>query len=107
GRVVALEPAHVPSLVALGDLHASLGAWPEAVAAYGRAVAVGDDPAVLRTVHLKLGDIWEHRLGEVRRAISCYQNVLVLDLLGMTEGAKPAPEAIQASVAALSRLAGI
>src|SRR5262249_57703910 len=46
-RVVAGEPNHVASLVALGDLHALVSAWPEAVAAYGRAVAGGADPPAL------------------------------------------------------------
>jgi tetratricopeptide (TPR) repeat protein len=95
-RVVASEPNHLASLVALGDLHAQTSAWPEAVAAYGRAAAIGDDPAVLRQVHLKLGDIWAERLGDPRRAISCFQNVLA-------PGEDSTPEA----TVALERLAQI
>jgi tetratricopeptide (TPR) repeat protein len=75
-RVVQIEPNHLTSLVALGDLHAQISAWPEAVAAYGRAAAIGEDTTVLQKVHLKLGDIWAERLGDPRRAISCFQNVL-------------------------------
>jgi len=109
-RVVAGEPNHVASLVALGDLHALVSAWPEAVAAYGRAVAVGDDPQVLRGVHLKLGDIWEQRLGDLRRAVACFQNVLALELIGSNPAPPPAErpqEAILATVTALERLAAI
>jgi tetratricopeptide (TPR) repeat protein len=78
GRAVQLDPNHLPTLLTLGELHLGLEQWQEAVEAYSRIVAVSDDPDVLRSAHFRLGDLWSEKLGDARRAISFYQNVLAI-----------------------------
>jgi len=77
-RSVQLDPNHLATLLTLGELHLSLEQWQEAVEAYSRIVAVSDDPDVLRSAHFRLGDLWSEKLGDTRRAISSYQNVLAI-----------------------------
>jgi tetratricopeptide (TPR) repeat protein len=77
-RAVQLDPNHLPTLLTLGELHLGLEQWQEAVEAYSRIVAVSDDPDVLRSAHFRLGDLWSERIGDARRAISSYQNVLAI-----------------------------
>jgi tetratricopeptide (TPR) repeat protein len=77
-RSLQLDPNHLPTLLTLAELHVGLEQWKEAVDAYSRIVAVSSDTDVLRSAHFRLGDIWSERLGDHRRAISSYQNVLAL-----------------------------
>jgi cellulose synthase operon protein C len=77
-RSQRLDGNHLPTLLTLGELHLSLEQWQEAAEAYARIVAVSDDPDVLRSAHFRLGDLWGDKLGDARRAISSYQNVLAI-----------------------------
>jgi tetratricopeptide (TPR) repeat protein len=77
-RSVAIDPNHLPTLLTLAELHLGLEQWQEAVDAYAKIVAVSEDPDVLRSAHYRLGELWSERLGDVRRAISSYQNVLAI-----------------------------
>jgi len=77
-RSLQLDPNHLPTLLTLGELHVALEQWKESVDIYSRVVAVSSDTDVLRTAHFRLGEIWSEKLGDHRRAISSYQNVLAL-----------------------------
>ena len=77
-RSLLLDPNHLPTLLTLGELHVVLEQWKEGVDVYSRVVAVSSDTDVLRTAHFRLGEIWSEKLGDHRRAISSYQNVLAL-----------------------------
>jgi tetratricopeptide (TPR) repeat protein len=106
-RVVALQPSHVSSLVALGDLHVQLESASEAAAAYGRAAVVADDPPVLRSIYLKLGDLWDRRLSDPRRAIACFQNVLATSSSNIVVTEALPADAVAAQATALERMAQI
>jgi tetratricopeptide (TPR) repeat protein len=77
-RSLQIDPNHLPTLLTLGELHVALEQWQEAVDVYSRIVAVSSDTDVLRSAHFRLGEIWSEKLGDHRRAISSYQNVLAL-----------------------------
>jgi tetratricopeptide (TPR) repeat protein len=75
-KCIQLDPNHLPTLHTLGELLWGMEQWQEAVDTYSRIVAVSDDPELLRSAHLRLGELLGDRLGDSRRAISSYQNVL-------------------------------
>jgi tetratricopeptide (TPR) repeat protein len=77
-RSLQLDPNHLPTLMTLGELHMGLEQWKEAVDISSRIIAVSSDPELLRLAHFRLGDVWSEKLGDQRRAISSYQNVLAL-----------------------------
>jgi cellulose synthase operon protein C len=77
-RALQLLPDHQPTLLSLGTLYTSLGQWQEAARTYSRIAATSVDPDLLRTVHLRLGDLMADRLGDPGKAISSFQNVLAI-----------------------------
>ncbi|MCA9670227.1 MAG: tetratricopeptide repeat protein [Myxococcales bacterium] len=79
-EAVRIDPHHLPTLLTLGELYVALEQWTEAAETYGRVVALSDDPDLLRRAHFELGEIYSTRLGDKRKAISSFQNVLAISV---------------------------
>ncbi len=77
-RSTQLDPNHLPTLQTLGELHLALEQWRESIDIYSRIVMVSDDAQVLRSAHFQLGELWSTKVGDVRQAISSYQNVMAI-----------------------------
>ncbi len=73
-----LDQHHISTLLTLSELQVSLGQNDQAVASFDRVVALSDDPDILLRAHTQLGELFADELGDVRRAISSYQNVLAI-----------------------------
>lgn len=89
---VALDPHHVPALVALAELFAELGRTAEAVTTFRRVVAVAPDARSVAAAWSRVGQIAAGVLGDPILSVSAYRSALaavpedVAALSGMTQG---------------------
>jgi cellulose synthase operon protein C len=74
-KVLVVAPAYLPALTALGRLYAQSGRWTDLASLY-RTEAAGATPERAAQLLLKVGDLEEHRLGDVKGALATYGEVL-------------------------------
>jgi tetratricopeptide (TPR) repeat protein len=77
-RILALDPAHRPSLRALGRLWASAGRWTDLVAMHRCEAEVATSPDAAAALHRRAGEILEDRVGDLEGAAACYRDALTL-----------------------------
>ncbi|MCS6797689.1 MAG: tetratricopeptide repeat protein [Myxococcota bacterium] len=75
-RVLDVDPTHTGALFAMADVHRRNGSYPELVDTLHRIVEVGAaslDDAVLESVYMELGHIYETVLGRPADAIDVFE----------------------------------
>ncbi|HEY4395690.1 MAG TPA: hypothetical protein VGP64_16580, partial [Polyangia bacterium] len=77
--VLRKQPEHARGLERLSELLWTREAWGEAGEIYLRRAVVERDPATLRSIFLRLGDIYLHRVPDPKRATTAYERVLSVD----------------------------
>ncbi|HLK92812.1 MAG TPA: hypothetical protein VKZ18_23165 [Polyangia bacterium] len=77
--VLARQPEHARALERLSDLLWGREAWGEAGEIYLRRAVVERDPATLRAIFLRLGEIYSLRVPDPKRAAAAYERVLSVD----------------------------
>ena len=77
--VLLRQPEHVRALERLSELLWSREAWGEAGEIYLRRAVVERDPARLRGIFLRLGEIYSSRVPDPKRAAAAYERVLGVD----------------------------
>ena len=73
---VALDPHHVPALLALGELFAELGRTAEAVTTFRRVVTVAPDSRTVAAAWSRVGQIAASVLGDHALSVAAYRSVL-------------------------------
>ena len=83
-RALSHDPRHRPTLAALAELSRAAGQYAEVAELDTRLVALtkGDNHA-LRLLHAELGQIFDDRMPDSRRALEHYQKALALDPLDL------------------------
>lgn len=74
-KLLAVSPAYLPALTALGRLYAAAGRWPDLALLY-RTEAAMATPERAAQLLLKVGELQERRLDDVEGALSTYGEVL-------------------------------
>ena len=74
-KLLAVSPAYLPALTALGRLYAQGGRWKDLASLYRTEAAVAA-PERASQLLLKVGDLQERRLGDVEGALATYGQVL-------------------------------
>ncbi len=77
--VLRRQPEHARALERLSELLWSREAWSEAGEIYLRRAVVERDPATLRGIFLRLGEIYSSRVPDPKRAAAAYERVLGVD----------------------------
>ena len=77
--VLRRQPEHARALERLSELLWSREAWGEAGEIYLRRAVVERDPATLRGIFLRLGEIYSSRVPDPKRAAAAYERVLGVD----------------------------
>jgi Tfp pilus assembly protein PilF len=77
--VLAKQPEHARALERLSELLWSREAWGEAGEIYLKRAVVERDPATLRAIFLRLGEIYSLRVPDPKRAAAAYERVLSVD----------------------------
>ncbi len=81
-RVLDLDPTNAEALLGLADIYRNAGQHHELVDTLNRVVDVGAatlDDAVLETVYMQLGDLYEHQLQQPPDAVDAYRRALDLN----------------------------
>jgi cellulose synthase operon protein C len=74
-KLLAVSPAYLPALTALGRLYADGGRWADLASLYRTEAAVAP-PERASQLLLKVGEVQERRLGDVEGALATYGEVL-------------------------------
>ncbi|HSY41277.1 MAG TPA: tetratricopeptide repeat protein, partial [Polyangia bacterium] len=77
--VLRRQPEHARALERLSELLWSREAWGEAGEIYLRRAVVEREPATLRGIFLRLGEIYSSRVPDPNRAAAAYERVLGVD----------------------------
>jgi hypothetical protein len=77
--VLARQPEHARALDRLSELLWGREAWSEAGEIYLKRAVVERDPATLRAIFLRLGEIYSLRVPDPKRAAAAYERVLSVD----------------------------
>ena len=77
--VLRRQPEHARALERLSELLWGREAWGEAGEIYLRRAVVERDPATLRGIFLRLGEIYSSRVPDPKRAAAAYERVLTVD----------------------------
>ena len=77
--VLRRQPEHARALERLSELLWTREAWSEAGEIYLRRAVVERDPATLRGIFLRLGEIYSSRVPDPKRAAAAYERVLGVD----------------------------
>jgi tetratricopeptide (TPR) repeat protein len=77
-RVLALAPAYLPALRALGRLYGERGRWADLAAMYREEAEVAPDAASAAELVFRIGELAETKQGDLERAIGAYREVLTL-----------------------------
>jgi tetratricopeptide (TPR) repeat protein len=78
-KVLALTPAYVPALRALGRLYAQDGRWEDLARMYRAEAEASPSTSHAAALLAKAGELYETRLNDVPRAIAAYHEVLTLE----------------------------
>lgn len=97
-QVLTLNPSHLPSLRALGRLHAEAGRWDALVAMHRRELEVSDAPRRKLELWLRIGELADRRSEDAEAAVEAYEQVLALE-----PGHPAALDALDALYARLGR----
>jgi tetratricopeptide (TPR) repeat protein len=76
-EAVELDPASVPALSRLAEVHAELGRPAEAVASLERVIAAAPDSRVVSAAWVRIGDIAERDLADAGLAVDAYRSALL------------------------------
>jgi len=77
-EVLRLLPGHFPALKALRRIHRKRGDWEGLIEAIEQEANTLEDPAQKALALFQSAEIWEHKLGQVNRAVDAYQRILTL-----------------------------
>ena len=77
--VLRKQPEHARALERLSELCWSRQAWGDAGETYLKRALVERDPATLRGIFLRLGEIYSYRAPDPKRAAAAYERVLSID----------------------------
>ncbi len=78
-QVVLIDNTHLDSLKALERLYAQTQRWQDLIEALDAQTMVLDDEALIVENHLRVGELWEGRMGAPDRAIESYRQALAVD----------------------------
>lgn len=73
------EPEHLETLQALERLYALRQRWEDLIDVLDQQAQVLTEPQAIVENHLRVGELWESRLGSADRAIDAYNQALVAD----------------------------
>src|SRR5690606_16388251 len=77
-RLLQLSPSYLPALKALGRLYAQEGRWEDLIRMCRAEAEIAPSPDHAATLVFKIGELYEHRLGDLDRAIASYEETLML-----------------------------
>lgn len=75
-RVLALSPAYLPALRALGRIYRQRGQWAELVSMHLQEAEASSDPQVAAAQLFRVGELYEQKLFDEDRAVLAYKEVL-------------------------------
>ena len=75
-RVLDADPGHAGALLDKAELALEQGRWADAAEAFTARIRLGGDPEVLSSLHLRLGALFQERLGDPTRAVAHFQAAL-------------------------------
>jgi cellulose synthase operon protein C len=75
-RVLDADPGHAGALLDKAELALEQGRWADAAESFTARVRLGGDPEVLSSLHLRLGMLFQERLGDPTRAVAHFQAAL-------------------------------
>ncbi|MHB1845142.1 MAG: tetratricopeptide repeat protein [Deltaproteobacteria bacterium] len=77
-KVLSLSPSYLPALRALGRLYAQKGRWDELVQMFRQEADVAVSSEEAASLVLRIGELYEDKLGREEQALSAYREVLTL-----------------------------
>ena len=77
-RLLALSPAYLPALKALGRLYSEQENWAELVQMYRAEAEIAPSPEQTAALLFRAGEMIERKLGDQEQAIAAYREVLQL-----------------------------
>lgn len=77
-KLLALSPAYLPALKALGRLYAQRQRWADLIQMYRQEADIAPSIEQAATLTFKIGEIHEEKLKDVDSAVAAYQEVLTL-----------------------------
>ncbi len=75
-RVLDADPGHAGALLDKAELALEQDRWADAAEAFTARIRLGGDPEVLSSLHLRLGVLFQERLGDPTRAVAHFQAAL-------------------------------
>ena len=75
-RVLDADPGHAGALLDKAELAMEQGRWADAAEAFTARVRLGGEPEALSSLHLRLGTLFQERLGDPTRAVAHFQAAL-------------------------------
>ncbi len=75
-RVLDADPGHADALLDKAELALEQGRSADAAEAFTSRVRLGGEPEVLSSLHLRLGALFQERLGDPNRAVAHFQAAL-------------------------------
>jgi len=75
-RVLDADPGHAGALLDKAELALEQGRWADAAEAFTARIRLGGEPDVLSSLHLRLGVLFQERLGDATRAVAHFQAAL-------------------------------
>jgi len=75
-RVLDADPGHAGALLGKAELALEQARWADAAEAFTARVRLGGEPGILSSLHLRLGALFQERLGDPTRAVAHFQAAL-------------------------------
>jgi len=78
-QALTYEPRYVPSLTALGRIYYRLERWEDLLEMYRRELEVTPYGPGAVSLLVKMGELYEERVGDSEAALGCYREALTID----------------------------
>ncbi len=75
-QVLSMDPASVPAMRQMAELHKQAGEWQTYSEALLRLVDMAQDPAEKAEIYVELGDLYEQQFSQMERAVAMYRAAL-------------------------------
>jgi tetratricopeptide (TPR) repeat protein len=75
-RALELDPADLVAIQRLDQLYTAQGRWQELLSVLEREAELCDDPAEVAAYRYRVGEIYDHKIDNVERAVEIYREIL-------------------------------
>jgi golgin subfamily B member 1 len=75
-RILEIDPDDLAAINRLDALYQATENWQELLAMLEREADLVSDPSEAISYRYRIGELWEHKLGDAARAVDCYREIL-------------------------------